>query len=83
MRFDFEGRDVADLQIAIAASRPRDTLSLFHLVPRAAPEDRLLLLARMKELAPWVAWQYVDDDAVSALDPEATALLFDLITTAF
>jgi len=82
-RFDFAGRAQSDLQIAITEARARDTLSLFHLVPRAEMADRQLLIDRMKVLTPWVAWQYIDDDAVAALDPEANDLLFDLLTTAW
>jgi len=78
---DFAGGADADLQLALSTARPRDTLSLFHLIPPAHPSDRPKIFDRIRALTPYVNWAVIDADAVTALDPEATALLLELIET--
>lgn len=41
-----------DLAAALESARPRDTLSLVHLLPRVPPQDRPAVWSRLLELAP-------------------------------
>jgi hypothetical protein len=51
-RFDFEGAREADLDAALAAARPEDALSVWHLFPRAPAPARERLYDRLAALAP-------------------------------
>ena len=44
------GRDA--LEAVLAAARPRDSLTLYHLLPRTTDADRALVSARLAELVP-------------------------------
>lgn len=50
--FDVDEHDRAALQRLLALARARDTLSLWHLLYRAAPPERGLLYDRIRALAP-------------------------------
>jgi hypothetical protein len=54
---------------ALLATQPRDTLVLWHLLPRVGPQDRELLAAKLAELVP--PPEGVTTQAVAALDPSA------------
>lgn len=71
------------LQIALDEARPRDTLSLWHLLFRVDGHSRADVLDRMAALTPWIAWTRIDRAAVAALDEAATADLLDELTTAW
>jgi hypothetical protein len=50
-RFDFEGGDEAIHEI-LDLARPRDTLTLWHLLSRVPPDERVLVLDRLATLTP-------------------------------
>jgi len=62
-------RDVEDLAAALAAARPRDTLTLWHLLPRVKDNDRARVCDRLAELAPLP--DGVAREAILALDDDA------------
>lgn len=49
-RLSFETDTLEALAEALAAARPRDSLSLWHLIPRVAPELRGLVVRRIADL---------------------------------
>jgi len=51
-RFDFQNGGHAALVEVLAAARPRDSLTLYHLLPRATDDDRPLVYARLAVLVP-------------------------------
>jgi hypothetical protein len=51
-RFDFEGGGRIALEAVLAVARPRDSLTLYHLLPRTTDVDRPLVYARLAELVP-------------------------------
>ena len=51
-RFDFEGGGPAALRGVLDAARPRDTLTLWHLLARAEAEDRARVYERLAAFAP-------------------------------
>jgi len=51
-RYDFEGGASAALSEALAAARPRDTLTLWHLLRRAAASERGTVVDRLAMLSP-------------------------------
>jgi len=64
----------------LTAARPRDTLSLFHLLPRATDADRRAVYARLAALAP--PPPSVTEPDVEHLDPPKLKLWeHDLQTT--
>jgi hypothetical protein len=65
--FDRGERDPALLQAVAEAARPRDTLTLFHLLPRVAGKEREGLYDRMAALAD--APSDVTREGTLALDP--------------
>lgn len=66
--------DTQALPGVLAASRPRDTLSLWHLLQRVPRAERTAVLDRIDALAPAARR---DREAVLALDPGALRALFD------
>lgn len=60
-----------DVRIALAAARPRDSLSVWHLLRRVAAADRGAVYERLVEIAPPPAG--VSREAVMALDEAALA----------
>jgi len=69
------GRDPSDVLTAVLASaRPRDTLSLWHVLVRGAAGQRERVFERIHELAPL---EYLDSlrEPVLQLDPDALDLL--------
>jgi ferric-dicitrate binding protein FerR (iron transport regulator) len=78
--FDFAGGGPASLRVVLTAARPRDTLSLFHLLPRATDADRRAVYARLAALAP--PPPSVTEPDVEHLDPPKLKLWeHDLQTT--
>ena len=51
-RLDFEDGGRGALEAVLAESRPRDTLTLWHLLARAAGEERALVYERLAALSP-------------------------------
>jgi hypothetical protein len=51
-RFDFGGGSARDLRAALAAARPRDTLTLWHLLARAPETERARVFDRLAGFAP-------------------------------
>ncbi|MCY1056639.1 FecR domain-containing protein [Nannocystis sp. SCPEA4] len=49
-RLSFETGVSEVVEVALAAARPRDSLSLWHLLPRVGPEQRKLVVRRIAEL---------------------------------
>lgn len=66
--FDRAASDESALLDVLAAARPRDTLTLWHLVSRVTPDRRLMVVDRIDQLVPPPAT--VARDRVLALDPE-------------
>jgi hypothetical protein len=78
--FDFGSGGAASLRVVLAAARPRDTLSLFHLLPRVTDADRRDVYARLAALAP--PPPSVTEPDVERLDPPKMKLWeHDLQTT--
>ena len=50
--FDFAGGNEPALRRVLESARPRDTLTLWHLLSQVEPEERLRVFNRMVELAP-------------------------------
>jgi hypothetical protein len=50
--FDFEKGGSEALRVVLSQARVRDTLTLWHLLSRADPEERVRVLDRMVELSP-------------------------------
>jgi hypothetical protein len=69
--FDFESGGDDALDGVLRWARPRDTLSLWHLVARVAPDQRSRVVDRVLELARRGLPAGVSRDAVLALDPKA------------
>ncbi|MBM3975371.1 MAG: hypothetical protein FJ299_00095 [Planctomycetes bacterium] len=65
------------MQPALAVARPRDTLTLFHLLERAAPTDRALLVAGLE--AALGASEAFETERLLAGDPGAFAALRELL----
>ena len=68
-RFDFEGGGTEALTAVLDAARDRDTLTLWHLLPRVNESDRALVYERLAAAAPPPAG--VARDAVLRLDRAA------------
>jgi anti-sigma factor RsiW len=51
-RFDFDGGGAGALAVVLKESRPRDTLTLWHLLARASGDDRARVYDRLAQLAP-------------------------------
>jgi anti-sigma factor RsiW len=51
-RFDFEHGANDALAVVLADARPRDTLTLWHLLPRVAGDERVRVYERLSALAP-------------------------------
>jgi hypothetical protein len=68
MRFDFEN-DSAMVHEILEAARPRDTLTLWHLLSRVPPDMRVLVLDRMAALTPLP--QGVNPNDLLRLEPAA------------
>ena len=68
LRFDFGGGGTAALVDVLAAARPRDSLTLYHLLPRTTETDRPLVYARLAALVP--PPPEVTPDDVQKLDRE-------------
>jgi hypothetical protein len=68
-RFDFEGSREEDLRAALAAARPRDALSVWHLLVRARGDARARAYERLAALAPPPAT--VTRDAVMKMEKSA------------
>ncbi len=62
-----------DVNAALGAARPRDTLTLWHLLQRVSDTDRAPVYDRIATLAPLPA--SIDREKVLRLDPEALKLL--------
>jgi len=80
-RFDFEGRGDEALEIVLAEARERDTLTLWHLVPRVDAAERGRVVGRAASLRPLP--EGVDREALVRLDPEALALWKDDLEAAW
>ena len=50
--FDFENGGSAAADMVVGVSRPRDTLTLWHLLSRVGPDERLRVLDRITQLVP-------------------------------
>ena len=70
--FDFEGGGSAAVEVVLAEARPRDTLTLWHLLSRVESPDRGRVFDRMVELTPLPAG--VTRERALALDPETLKL---------
>ena len=70
--FDFENGGTAALETILKESRARDTLTLWHLLSRVAPADRIRVFDRMVALVPLP--QEVDREKALALDRDALKL---------
>jgi len=79
-RFDFESGGAVALRDALAAARPRDALTVWHLLPRADGELRAEVYDRLRALVPPPTG--VGADAVLRLDPSALERWRDAITGA-
>jgi Putative zinc-finger/FecR protein len=66
--FDFEGGGAAAVDTVLGESRSRDTLTLWHLLSRVDPADRVRVFERMVQFAPLPA--AVTREPALALDPE-------------
>ena len=51
-RFDFGGGGLSALVEVLAAARVRDSLTLYHLLPRVSDADRPRVHARLADLVP-------------------------------
>lgn len=65
----------------LSEARPRDTLSLFHLLYTVSVGERKLVLDRIVALSPHVNWRQVPLDAALGLEPDAMDELFTELTT--
>jgi hypothetical protein len=74
-RFDFAGQGSADLNIVLEQARPRDALSLWHLLSRTHGVYRESVLARLAQLKPLP--KSVSPAAILALDPDALKAWFE------
>ncbi len=71
-RFDFEKGGLEALDAVLAAAREADTLTLWHLIDRAAGPGRARVIARLAALAPPPAGVRIGDpDAVDGKALEA------------
>jgi ferric-dicitrate binding protein FerR (iron transport regulator) len=66
-RFDFEGGGAASVEVVLELARPRDAISVWHLLPRVDAALRKRVYERLRELAPPPA--SVDEPEVLRLDP--------------
>ena len=67
--FDFQGAGADALSAILIASRARDTLTLWHLLSRVAPDERIRVYERMVALAP--PPEGVSREQALSLDPES------------
>jgi hypothetical protein len=67
LEFDYENGGDAAVAIVLSDARPRDTLTLWHLMSRVAPAQRARVFDRMVELTPLPGG--VARDQALALDP--------------
>ena len=67
--FDFGGGGSVALHKILSAARPRDTLTLWHLLSRVGDEERTLVFQKLQTLSPLPAG--VSREAVLALEPPA------------
>lgn len=67
--FDFQGGATSALRVVLAESRTRDTLTLWHLLSRVDPGDRLRVYERMAALSP--PPDGISRQQLLALDPES------------
>jgi ferric-dicitrate binding protein FerR (iron transport regulator) len=67
--FDFRGQGASALPLILGASRTRDTLTLWHLLSRVGPAERLRVYERMAALSP--PPENISRERVLALDPES------------
>jgi len=67
-RIDFEGGESPELDQILAASRVRDTLTLWHLLSRVSPAFRQRVFHRMVDLVPLP--KTVSPDKALQLDPD-------------
>jgi Putative zinc-finger/FecR protein len=67
--FDFRGERQSALDIVLAEARPRDTLTLWHLLSRVAAGERVRVYERMTSLSPLPAG--ISRERILALDPES------------
>jgi len=67
-RFDFEPEGAEALPEVLAAARPRDALSLWHLLARTRGDDRIRVYERLSRLSP--APSGVTQEGVLRLDQE-------------
>lgn len=67
--FDFRGGGSSELDIILAESRMRDTLTLWHLLSRVEPGERLRVFERMVALSP--PPDSLSREKLLALDPES------------
>lgn len=67
--FDFQGGGASAVNIVLAESRTRDTLTLWHLLSRVDPGDRLRVYERMAALSP--PPDGISRQQLLALDPES------------
>jgi hypothetical protein len=72
MAFDFAGGGAESLALVLAEARGRDTLTLWHLLPRVDAADRARVFDRLVELTPLPAG--VARDKALALDPATLTL---------
>jgi len=71
-KFDFAGGGSDDLRTVIAEARPRDTLTLWHLLARVEGDERARVYERLAALAPPPAG--VTREGIMLLDP---AMLYE------
>jgi hypothetical protein len=67
--FDFQGGEQDAISAILAASRTRDTLTLWHLLSRVAPDERIRVYERMVALSP--PPEGVSREQALDLDPES------------
>ncbi len=79
LKFDFESGGRAALDTLLAESRPRDTLTLWHLLPRVEGAERTRVYERLAALAPPPAG--VTRDGVLQLDSQMLEIWKDQLET--
>jgi hypothetical protein len=71
LEFDFGTNAVGSLDVILSEARDRDTLTLWHLMSRVAPADRLRVFERLVALTPLPPG--IDRDKAISLDPDTMA----------
>jgi hypothetical protein len=75
--FDFEQGGAPALEAVLAAARQRDSLTLWHLLPRAAAAERGSVYDRLKALIP--PPEPVTREGIMRLDPHLLSLWWEAI----